>query len=124
MNKERVLRYIADEISEAATTINLLRDLIAGRKEYISIPRSHLGYKIPSPFKQRIKGFTYTYHFVRVSITEISNDKGEPIGRYGMSENFPLKKEYTDVGKFLHDLKIHIKELNRVYDEAVKKLTA
>lgn len=124
MNKERILDRIAEEISEAAVTINLLRDLIAGRKEYISIPRSHLGYKIPNPFKQKIKGFTYTYHFVRISIVEMTNDKGEPIGRYDMSENFPLKKEYTEVGKFIHDLKIHIKELNRVYDEAVKKLTA
>jgi hypothetical protein len=35
-----------------------------------------------------------------------------------------LKKEYNDVGKFIHDLKIHIKELNRLYDEAVKKLPA
>ena len=40
-----------------------------------------------------------------------------------MSENFPTYKEYVDVGKFIHDLKIYIKELNRTYDEAVKKLT-
>lgn len=124
MNKERVLDRIAEEISEASVTINLLRELIAGRKEYISIPRSHLGYKVPNPFKQKIKGFTYTYHFVRISIVEMTNDKGEPIGKYFMSEKFPLKKEYTEVGKFIHDLKIHIKELNRVYDEAAKKLTA
>jgi hypothetical protein len=46
--KEKVLDRITEEISEAAVTINLLRDLIAGRKEYISIPRSHLGFE-PAP---------------------------------------------------------------------------
>jgi hypothetical protein len=70
----------------------------------------------------------YTYHFRRISITEIidhsTTTKGVPTGRYGMSENFPTYKEYVDVGKFIHDLKIYIKELNRVYDEAVKKLKA
>lgn len=126
MNKERVLSQIAEEISEAATTINFLRELINGYQTHINIPRSHLGYRIPSPFKQRIKGFMYTYHFRRISITEIidysTTTKGVPTGRYGMSENFPTYKEYVDVGKFIHDLKIYIKELNRVYDEAVKKL--
>lgn len=127
MNKERVLSCIVEEISEAATTINFLRELINGYKTHIKIYSSHLGYRVPNPFKQRIKGFMYTYRFRRISITEIidhsTSTKGVPTGRYGMSENFPTYKEYVDVGKLIHDLKIYIKELNRTYDEAVKKLT-